>query len=395
MVARGVAEPRPVLGQEGIANASRVVIRDAHRHLVALPGKPTIGVPQQNHSRSGQLAAPFFEERREQASELRRFHPVERTVARREHIHSLGGGGEPQRREDTRMRWDDDGAHAERVGEGASKQPPGATERQQGHLPRIEPARHADPLERPRHHGAGDRDDTGGDGGRIGRRQLIRKRAQGALRGRAIEPHRVREGMLRVEPAQRQAGVGDGRPLTAAAVARRAGIRSGAFRPHLEGATLVHMCDAPAPGAHGLDQDRGQGEGDAGHGGAPVGQRRAARDKARVGACPTHVEREEVRHAYGHPDEPRTDDASCRARQRERRCAGSRRCRRERTSARRHHPQRRDLPGSGRTLESAQIGGDLGAQVRFDGRRAGALELAEQRQDFVARGDWNVREGSA
>ena len=87
----------------------------------------------------------------------------------REQINALRGGGQAQRRERSRMRRNHDGAHAQRLGQLTPEERSSAAEREQGHPPGIEPARDADPLERPRHHRCGHRHDAGRDPGRVTR----------------------------------------------------------------------------------------------------------------------------------------------------------------------------------------------------------------------------------
>src|SRR5256886_9059444 len=54
----------------------------------------------------------------------------------------------------------------------------------------------------------------------------------------------------------------------------------------------------------------------------------------------------------------------------------------EGTAARRHHPQQRDAPGPHFALEGSQIGGDLGTEIRFDGRGAGPLRSEEHTSEL-------------
>src|SRR2546430_5643402 len=116
--------------------------------------------------------------------------------------------------------------------------------------------------------------------------------------GVPIEPYRVGERMLGVEPSQRQACVRDRGSVAAPTVTRRTRDRPGALRPDLERAAGIDARDAPAAGAHRLDQDGGQRKGKPRDRSAAVAERGPAGHEARVGTRATHVERQQVPETY-------------------------------------------------------------------------------------------------
>ena len=73
--------------------------------------------------------------------------------------------------------------------------------------------------------------------------------ADGPLGGLPVECHLAREEVVRVQPIERDAGVGDGRLGPAEAVAGRAGPGARALRPHAKRAAGVDPGDAAAAGA--------------------------------------------------------------------------------------------------------------------------------------------------
>jgi len=93
--------------------------------------------------------------------------------------------------------------------------------------------------------------------------------------------------------------------------------------------------------------------------------------------------------------EPGADDTACRSGKRE--GGGVRRggSRRQRPTARGHDAQRLDAAAPGFRLGARDRRRNLRPQVGLGGRGTGALVLAEQRQDFTARGDGDVGERRA
>ena len=116
---------------------------------------------------------------------------------------------------------------------------------------------------------------------------------QGSPGGGGVEAGPAAKEVARIQVPQYQAGIGDGRPLPALAVAGRSGIRPGAFRADVEDTTFIDPRDAASTGAQGVDVDHRGGDlppglellvGDVGN---PV------LDQRDVGAGAAHVEGDE------------------------------------------------------------------------------------------------------
>src|SRR4029077_17898940 len=104
LIARRMAEPRAMLDEKGLPDALGIVASHRDRHLVALPRESTIGVAEQRAA--GYLAPPLLKQRAEGRPEVPGWHVVERAVKRGDQVHAFGGGGQAQRREGSRVRWD-------------------------------------------------------------------------------------------------------------------------------------------------------------------------------------------------------------------------------------------------------------------------------------------------
>src|SRR6185437_16728339 len=102
------------------------------------------------------------------------------------------------------------------------------------------------------------------------------------------------EEMRRIEIAEDEVGVGDGRRRAALAVAGGSGIGAGALRPDMQDAARVDAADRAAAGAQRHDVEAAQRDlvlADL----AVAGERRLALDdEADIGARPAHVEGDEV-----------------------------------------------------------------------------------------------------
>jgi len=189
---------------------------------------------------------------------------------------------------------------------------------------------------------------------------------------------------LRVQIAEDQVGVADGRLRSAETVARGAWLSPRAPRPDLQRSRGVDERDRAAAGADRLYADRGQPDGIAAELALARGLRHAVGDEAHVGSRAAHVEGE-------------------RARQRERaREVGGRRHARGRTRHRhrqrarprgvdRHHAaggvQEMDRHGTGARGHPRDQVVDVAGRERHDRRvqhgRAGALVLAELGVDLA------------
>ena len=112
--------------------------------------------------------------------------------------------------------------------------------------------------------------------------------------GRGIERHLSPRERPRIDPAEHQISVGDGRALAAPAVAGRTGIGPGALRSDPEAARLA-VGDGATPGADGVDIDDRHHQGKAFEVsfGGDIG--RAIDDEANVKARPAHVDADQVR----------------------------------------------------------------------------------------------------
>ncbi len=220
-----------------------------------------------------------------------------------------------------------------------------------------------------------------------------RERRQRPLGGGTIESHGVGEWIVRIEPTQREAGIGDGRLRPAASVAGGPGLGAGAARAHPERTPLIDRGDTATTRAHGLNQDRRKRERHTSDRVGSFGECDAARDEAGVGAGAAHIERQQVARVHSLTDQARADDAASRTRERQARRVPRCLLRTERSAARGHDTKRID------TLTQC---GDLRdvlthtrSQIRLGRRRAGPFVFPEDRQHFVARGDGNVAEGCA
>ena len=75
-----------------------------------------------------------------------------------------------------------------------------------------------------------------------------------------IEPHAATEECIRIETAQHDVGVGDGRLRSAPAVAGRARPGAGAFRTNGQAAPFAHLGERAAAGSDGSDLDHRQAD---------------------------------------------------------------------------------------------------------------------------------------
>ena len=83
--------------------------------------------------------------------------------------------------------------------------------------------------------------------------RLGNMRLNGPPSGFAIELHPSAEEVIRLEVAQHQIGVGAGRQLAAAAVARWPRLGTGALWTHAEQAAIVDPADRSTAGADGVN----------------------------------------------------------------------------------------------------------------------------------------------
>ena len=172
------------------------------------------------------------------------------------------GDEHAQRRQDTRVGWDDGPRDAQLGGQAVGVQRPGAAERDEREVARVVPALHGDEPDRLGHQRLGDADDA--------LRRLAHRHVQ-ALRPPAPRARAAASGssrtMLSVKFSgtirdEDDVGVGHGRLGAAATVARRARVGTGAPRSHARQAAGVDPGDAAAARAdlHEVD-DRARGSG--------------------------------------------------------------------------------------------------------------------------------------
>ena len=114
----------------------------------------------------------------------------------------------------------------------------------------------------------------------------LRERAQREL---PVELHPAAEKRARVEIAEHEVGVGDGRVRPAEPVARRPGVRAGALRPDSQEAALVDPGDAAAPRADRVDEHLRQAQAVLGDDGIALELRLAVQDQADVERGPADV----------------------------------------------------------------------------------------------------------
>ncbi len=183
-----------------------------------------------------------------------------------------------------------------------------AAERHQGHVARIAAALDRDGADRARHRDGRDLADAVGRVDRRNPRAVRRHDAGSRPRCAPGRPAARAAGEpARVEEAEQQVGVGDGRPIVAAAVAGRPGIGAGGFRPDQQQAAWVHGGQRAAARSDLGDVDRRHLEEIAAaldeaagraHALAELvfgGQRRhAVVDDRRLGGRAAHVEHDDV-----------------------------------------------------------------------------------------------------
>src|SRR5215210_7454319 len=265
-------------------------------------------------------------------------------------------GGEAEGGEDAAGARDEDGLHAQLLGEGAGVHPAGPPKGEQGELSRVQSALDANDPERPRHlrvrHAHGAQGDVAEEEVGVGHRGLIAAHIVGggtrlSTRGTGAD-------------AQCTAGVGPG---------YRAAAR-----------------------ADGVDVDHGEFYGDSGDHRLCGRLGFAGQDRGDVRARAAHVEGEGICITAEGTHISRADYASRRAREDTASGVGDGIVHAG-YSARGLHYQRRWTPGFFHPLrQPLQVGGEPRGQVGVGGGRGEALVLAELGQDLAAEGDVHVGE---
>ena len=204
------------------------------------------------------------------------------------------GDERPERRGQPRIDRDDDPRHPHLGGDVGGMERSGAAKGDQGVLPRIEPAIDGEHADGVGHVLVGDVDD------RLRRLHAVETDAVAELvelrfRLRHAERDGAAEEVVRVEPPQREIGIGDGDLLATGVVADRAGIGAGALRADAEEPALVDPGDRAAARADGGEIDRRRGDGQ-----TPldleIGRVRdlAVAHQPDVAGGASHVERDEI-----------------------------------------------------------------------------------------------------
>ncbi len=186
-----------------------------------------------------------------------------------------------ERREDSCRRRHEHGRHVELLRERARMQWPGASERDEREVARVEPLLDGDDAERPRHLGVHDLDDAG----RI-------EVAESACRRRFVEGDPTRQ--PRREPAEEQVGIRNRRALPASAVARGARVGAGALRSDAERTACVLPDDRASARADCVNGERGKAHREAADHARVLSLRITRDDRADVRRGAAHVECERI-----------------------------------------------------------------------------------------------------
>ena len=253
-------------------------------------------------------------------------------------------------------------------------QRPGAAERDEREVARIEPLLDRDDAQRAHHLRVHDVDHAGGVDA-----------SQRSLGGLRVELDPAGQG--RRQAPEEKIRVGHRRPGTAPPVAGGPGIGTRALRADAQRSALVEPDDRAAACADGVHRESRQTDRQAVHQALVLAPRLTVDDRAHIRRRAAHVERERVLEAGERRELRGADHAG--SRPGEERESGVRGCLLERCEpARRAHHERLREPGVGTgSPERAEVARENGAEVRVDRGRRGALVLAELGSDLVRRDD--------
>ena len=372
-----------------------VAVRQRHLELVVLAGIAQVGRPA-NRDLLGVDVPPQLGHRlvvklplgaREIADahaggvSVRRAHPVDpRLRDRRAEGRAQPGVGRHQH-----------GRHVEALRDGAGVERPGAPERDQDEVARVEAALDRDQPDRVRHVLVGGADRGEGRGFR-GQVELGAEPGEGGAGRVGVEWHRAAEEVPRVEPPERQVGVGQGRLRAARTVRDRARHRPRAPRPDVQQAALVDPRDRAAARSDRADGDAGDADRD-----APRDLELARvlllalEHEADVAARAAHVERERGRAARCRREEAGADDTAGEPRQEQAAGAAPGLLGAQVAAVRREQVPALDarvLPDH--RPHAVDVDLDQRLDVRVGDRRARPLVLAPDRRDLVRDGDRQV-----
>ena len=233
------------------------------------------------------------------------------------------------------------------------------------------------------HVGGDDPEDTFGGFGDLHPEGLGNPLTDGALGSLAVEHHLAREEVIRIQPIEGDAGVGDGGLRPAQTVAGRAGPGARALRPHAERPARIDPGDAAAAGPDGQNLDGGRHDRPALDRALVDRSRQAVRYHAHVAAGAADVDGRHVAQAHAVRDELRADDAAGRARHHgaNRQVPGGPAG--DDAAVRLHHEEiPLQAPVAQRLRQAVQIGGDDRDRARVDRDRRRALELPQLARDI-------------
>jgi hypothetical protein len=221
----------------------------------------------------------------------------ERPHVRPDSVAPLIARHEAESREDAGRRWDEHRFDPELLGQRTRMQRPGPTEGNEGEAAGIVTALHGHDPKRPCHLRVDDVDHC---------RRV--ERAEGSLRGGAVEPDTTRQRLR--QPAEREVRVGHRRARPAPPVACRPRVGARALRSNLQRPALVEPRDGAPAGADGVNVHRRQANRTAPDVPFDRPLRLAVRDEADVSRGAAHVERDRVVEAGEAGDQARSDDAA-------------------------------------------------------------------------------------
>ena len=269
-----------------------------------------------------------------------------------------------------------------------------AAERHRDEFRRIVPALDRHQADRAGHAGVRDAHDRG--------RGIVHRKAERrsdmlhdrALRGLDVERFQfAAERTLRIDAAEHDLRVGQGRPRVALAVAGRPRHRAGAFRADLQQPAAIDPGDRAAARADRGDLDHRGADHEAElDRGLRRDRRLAVRDQRDVERGAAEIAGDEIVEAGGAGERRARDHAGRRAGQRGAHRKPARGRGRHDAAVRLHDVDAcAVLSCASACFQLGDVGGDDRLQVGVDRRRGGALELADLGQHLVRGGDVVVR----
>ena len=231
-------------------------------------------------------------------------------------------------------------------------------------------------------------------GHRLEPQRLADLRADGALGRLDVEPRELAaDRPLGVDAAERDMGVGEGRPLAACAVAGGSRNGAGAFGADLQQAAAIDEGDRTAAGADGGDLDHRRADDEAEVDRRLRGERRRAfGDQRDVERGAAEIGGDDIFVARRAGDGGSRDHARRGAGKRRAHGIASRAFDRHDAAVRLHDVElAREVARLQRVLQAVQIIADDGLQIGVERGGGGALELADFGQDLARSDDVGVR----